>query len=71
MHLRMYTCIHTYVTIIIDNKSWYEFEREQGECASLNENGRHRLIGNYTIRRFDVIGVGEALLEEGCHQGGL
>ena len=43
----------------------------------LNKNGAHRLmcfnvwpIGGGTIRRYGLVGVGVALLEEVCHCGG-
>ena len=39
------------------------------ECGSLNENGTHGLLGNGTVRRCGLIGVGVALLEELCHCG--
>jgi hypothetical protein len=35
----------------------------------LNENGTHRHIGNDSIRRCGLIGVGIALLQEVCHLG--
>jgi hypothetical protein len=35
-------------------------------CGGLKENGRHRLIGNDTIRGDGPIEVGLALLEEMC-----
>ena len=50
-----------------------------GFCGALNRFGLQRLmclsawpIGNDTIRRYDLVGVGVPLLEEVCHcRGGL
>ena len=46
------------------------------ETVSLTESGpslrlfSHNLIGSGTIRRYDFVRVGMALLEEVCHCGG-
>ena len=37
------------------------------ECGGLNENGSHRLKGGGTVRRYSLVKVGVALLEEVCH----
>lgn len=38
-------------------------------CGGLKKNGPHRLIRSGTIRRYDLVGVNVALLEEACHLG--
>ena len=38
-------------------------------CGGLNKNGPRRLIGSNTIRRYGLVGVGMAVLEEVCHWG--
>lgn len=38
-------------------------------CGGLNENGTHRLIGNDTIGKCDLVRVHEALLKK-CVTGG-
>ena len=40
-------------------------------CGGSNQNDPHRLIGNGTIRRCGLVGVGVTLLKELCHRGGL
>ena len=40
------------------------------ECGSVNVIGPHKLIENDNIRRYGLVGVGAALLEEVCHYGG-
>jgi len=39
----------------------------RGAWWGLNENGPHRFVGNGIVRRYGLIRVGVALLEEVCH----
>ena len=51
---------------------WLQAYGGQGvECGGLEENGSYRFIGRGTIRRYILVGVGVALLEEVCHWGRL
>lgn len=38
-------------------------------CGCLNKNGSYRPLDNGTIRRYSLVGIGIALLEEVCHWG--
>ena len=40
-----------------------------GGCGSLNVIAPHKLIGSGVIRRYSLVGVGVALLQEVCHCG--
>ena len=42
---------------------------EPVQFGGLKENGSHRLIGSVTIRRYCLVKVSVALLEEVCHWG--
>ena len=46
------------------------FPESLGLHGSLNVIGPHNLKGNGTIRKFDFVGVGMALLHELCYCGG-